>query len=308
MIESVKAAPVLRPTRCAICGTTGGATEIFPSTITEDAFDARHFSARRLPDRVHYRMVRCHTCGLIRSDPAAEPGSVAGLYERSTFDYSAEVDNLRRTYGRYLRRLDRHGASRDGFVEVGCGNGFFLEEAMRQGYRDVRGVEPSVDAIASAPPEVRARIVNDILRSGILPDASASVVCLFHVFDHLPEPGAALDDLHRLVRPGGLLLFINHDADAVSARLMGERSPIVDVEHFYLYSRATQARLVAVHGFDVVETGGVRNDYSLGYMTRLLPLPATIKRGVLKALSATRAGSLRVGAPLGNLYLIARRP
>ena len=68
MIESVKARLELRPTRCAICGTTGGATEMFPSTITEDAFDARHFSARRLPDRVHYRMVRCDTCGLIRSD------------------------------------------------------------------------------------------------------------------------------------------------------------------------------------------------------------------------------------------------
>src|SRR5438477_12449539 len=122
MIEPVQVAPTLQPTRCAICGTLGEATELYASTITPDAFDARHFSARRSPDRVHYRMVRCNKCGLIRSDPAADPQSVAGLYERSTFDYASEVPNLRRTYGRYLARLDRHGAQRHGLVEIGCGN------------------------------------------------------------------------------------------------------------------------------------------------------------------------------------------
>jgi hypothetical protein len=41
------------------------------------------FSARRLPDRVHYRMVRCGTCGLVRSDPVAHLNTLARLYEPS---------------------------------------------------------------------------------------------------------------------------------------------------------------------------------------------------------------------------------
>jgi SAM-dependent methyltransferase len=307
MIDSVPAAPVLNPTRCAICGTLDEATEVFPSTVTADAFDARHFSARRLPDRVHYRMVRCSNCGLVRSDPAADPASVAGLYERSTFDYEAEVPNLRRTYGRYLARLDRHGARRDGLVEIGCGNGFFLEEALARGYTNVQGIEPSRDAIKSASDSVRPLILNDILRPGVLPDGSVSVACLFQVFDHLPDPGMALDELHRVIRPGGLALFLNHDAQSPSAKVLGERSPIVDVEHFYLYSRETLGKLVKAHGFETVESGSVWNDYTLGYMARLLPLPHGLKSALQRSLAWSHIGSPRVRMPLGNLYLVARR-
>lgn len=307
MIETLAVTPALHPTKCAICGTTGNSTELYPSTVTADAFDVKHFSARRLPDRVHYRVVRCNTCGLVRSDPAADPASVAALYERSTFDYQAEVPNLRRTYGRYLKRLDRFGARHDALLEVGAGNGFFLEEALTQGYRRIAGIEPSTDAIASAPASVRDTIVNDVLRTGVVPDASFDVVCLFQVFDHLAEPAAALQVMHGILRPSGLALFLNHDAAALSARVLGERSPIIDVEHFYLYSRATLARLVEANGFEVLESGGVSNDYSISYFARLLPLPSGTKKGVARALTASRVGTLRARAALGNLFLVARR-
>jgi SAM-dependent methyltransferase len=252
-------------------------------------------------------MVRCNECGLVRSDPAADSAQVAGLYARSSFDYEIEVPNLQRTYGRYLGKLERHGAQHDGLVEIGCGNGFFLEEAMRRGYRDVRGVEPSHDAIASAQPSVRPLIVEDVLRPGVVADHSAGVACLFHVFDHLPEPGAALDELHRILKPGGLALILNHDVEAPSAKALGERSPIVDVEHYYLYSRATLGRLAAAHGFEVVESGSVWNDYSLGYVARLLPLPGGVKRGLKRGLEFTRLARPRVRVPLGNLFVVAKR-
>src|SRR6202521_573366 len=119
---------LLRSTACAICETLGNSDEVYPPTFDDASFNDRHFSARRLPDRVHYRMVRCNKCGLVRSDPAADPAKVASLYARSSFDYATEVPNLSRTYGRYLAKLDRHGAQHDGLLEVGWGNGFFLEE------------------------------------------------------------------------------------------------------------------------------------------------------------------------------------
>lgn len=305
--KTVNSSPALQATRCAICGTEGNATELYPSTLTPKAFDARTFSARRLPDRVHYRMVKCNKCGLVRADPAADSAEVAGLYARSTFDYGTEVNNLKRTYGRYLGKLDKHGAQRDGLVEVGCGNGFFLEEALQRGFRNVRGIEPSHEAIESAAPSVKPLIVEDILRPGVLPDHSASVACLFHVFDHLPEPGAALDELHRILKPDGLALILNHDIDAPSAKALGEKSPIVDVEHYYLYSKDTLGKLAAAHGFEVVESGSVWNDYSAGYVARLLPLPKGVKQGLQGALQATRLARPKVKVPLGNLYVVARR-
>src|SRR5688572_7330088 len=113
----------LLPTRCAICGTEGTADEVYPANVDADTLDDVIFSARRPPDGIHFRMVRCRTCGLLRSDPIVPADHLARLYAESHFDES-EVPNLRRTYGRVLAELDRHGARKDALLEIGSGTGF----------------------------------------------------------------------------------------------------------------------------------------------------------------------------------------
>jgi len=97
---------ILHPTKCAICGTTEGATELYPSNLNWRRQSARFLRAR-LPDRIHYRMVKCDACGLVRSDPVVDWETLARLYASSTFDYGTEVEGLKRTYGGYLSKLDR---------------------------------------------------------------------------------------------------------------------------------------------------------------------------------------------------------
>src|ERR1017187_1719589 len=144
----------LSPTRCAICETESNATEIYPASHDPSSFSPATFSARRIPDRVHYRMVRCNNCGLVRSDPVADPALIAELYARSTFDYANEAKPLQRTYGRYLKKLGKD-VTNHSLLEIGCGNGFFLEQALRQGYGDDWGVEPRRGATESAALETR---------------------------------------------------------------------------------------------------------------------------------------------------------
>src|ERR1700686_2474239 len=155
----------LAPTTGAICGTYGNSAELYPPTYDEASFNERIFSARRLPDAIHYRLVRCLKCGLVRSAPAADQASLTELYGRSSFDYATEVPNLRRTYGRYLARARARSGGRS-LLEIGCGNGFMLEEALAQGYQEVRGVEPSRKAIDAAIPAVKNRILLDVMRPG----------------------------------------------------------------------------------------------------------------------------------------------
>lgn len=298
----------LHATHCAICGTEGGATERYPSRLDPETFNGSVFSARRLPDGIHYRMVQCDACGLVRSDPVADPGLLAQLYRQSTFDYGDEVANLKRTYGRYLARLTDYGVQKGALLEIGCGNGFFLEEALAQGYQAVQGVEPSTEAVAGAGARVRPRIVCDIMRPSLFEPERFDVICLFQVFDHIPDPGALLDECVKVLKPGGLILCLNHNIEAVSARLLKERSPIVDVEHTNLFSPTTMARIFTAHGARVRRVGAVFNDYTVRYLAQLLPLPAVLKDALLRWLRTSRAGRMRVSVPLGNLYLIAQKP
>jgi len=298
----------LHATSCAICQTENNATELYPANFDLEAFSPTVFSARRMPDRIHYRMVRCNTCQLVRSDPVADPGTVADLYHQSTFDYSQEVENLARTYGAYLGRLDRYSAAKGSLLEIGCGNGFFLMQARAQGYREVRGIEPSRSAVDLAPTVIRDRIVCAMMGPGLFPNETFDAICLFQVLDHIFDPAALLKTCFDILKPGGFMLCLNHNVEALTARIMKERSPIIDIEHTYLYSPDTIRRLFTRFGFQVKEAGGVKNRYSLSYLTRLVPVPAALKRIALSFLGFTYLGRLPLRVPLGNLYVIAQKP
>ncbi len=297
----------LQPTECAICDPRTASEELYPANLDPEAFTPAVFSARRLPDGTHYRMVRCRQCGLVRSDPVLGADALAELYRDSSFDYGEELEGLRATYGAALDRAAGLLSSRRGLLDVGCGSGFVLEVALERGWTDVHGVEPSGDAIAKAAPAVAPLIVQDMMRPGLFDDGSLSLVTLFQVLDHMPDPAGLVRDCRRILRPGGVILAFNHNVTAWSARLLGERSPIIDVEHTFLYSPETMRRLFSEAGFEVLSVSPVRNTYSLSYLTHLVPLPRALKQWLIPRLRATTLGQRQLTVPLGNLCLIARR-
>ncbi len=281
----------LQPTVCAICGCFGNAREIYGPAFSPSDLNPIVFSARRTPDRVHYRIVQCQDCGLLRSDPVAEEADLESLYQRSHFDYGKEVDNLRLTYRRYLKKVpERSGA----FLEIGCGNGFVLQEALTLGYSEVAGVEPSSEAVAQAPAAIRSRIRCAMMRPGLFAGETFETVAMFQVLDHLPDPRGILEECFQLLRPGGYLFCLQHNARSWTARLLGERSPIFDIEHTYLYSATTLRRLVEGLGFRPLVCKAAWNRYSLGYLAQL----AGFRFG----------NNISIWAPLGNQYMIARKP
>lgn len=297
----------LIPTTCAICRAPGNSEELYPPNFNPEAFNAGIFSARRMPDRIHYRIVRCLECGLVRSDPVASPEALAGLYAGSTFDYGAEVAGLRRTYGHYLSLLDPIVPGKDCLLEIGCGNGFFLEEALERGYRNIRGVEPGREPVSLAAYRIRPHIVCSTMKHGLFAPDTFDTVCLFQVFDHISDPGELLDECLRILKPGGAILLLNHNIASLSARLLGERSPIIDIEHTYLYSPVTLAKLLTLHGFQIARSGGVANTYSLKYLARLVPFPPAVKQSVLSFFGLRFFENFLLTVPLGNLYAVGRK-
>ncbi|MGH2915580.1 MAG: class I SAM-dependent methyltransferase [Solirubrobacteraceae bacterium] len=306
-IEEPGQSIVLRPTRCAICGCEDDSEELYPANLDADAFTAAVFSARRLPDRTHYRMVTCRRCGLVRSDPVVDARVMAELYRESTFDYGSELEGLRLTYGSALERIGALVPSKDGILDIGCGSGFVLELARGQGWHGARGVEPSSDAVAKASDSTRPLIVEDIMRAGLFEPESFDAVALFQVLDHMPDPGAVLEECRRVLRPGGVIMAFNHNVKALSAALLRERSPIVDVEHTYLYSPVTMRRLFSDVGFAVVSVNAVRNTYSVAYLLHLTPIPRSVKHRAVARIRGSAVGRVHLTLPLGNLCLIARR-
>ena len=93
----------LLETKCAICGSPANAVELYPANFSPEDLNPEIFSARRIPDKIHYRIVRCQTCGLVRSDPVIDPETLADLYSKSSQNYSIHNHHYRRHTHNYCK-------------------------------------------------------------------------------------------------------------------------------------------------------------------------------------------------------------
>lgn len=294
-------------TKCAICGTVGNADVVYKASLDEKTFSVEVFSARRLPDRRHYQWVKCRTCDLLRSDPILNV-DLADLYEKSTFDYSSEVNGLKRAYV-YITKKSLAPKKLSGSVlEVGGGNGFYLEAALDAGFSSAHAVEPSIEAVDASRPDIKQNTIIDMMRPGLVPDNSHDVVAMFHVMDHLPDPLGTVRDCASALKSGGTFVVAVHNFNAWSSRLLRRNSPIVDVEHTYLYTKKTVAELFKAAGLVNIRTGSYRNIYSLSYLVHLIPLPNRVKLGILNSWLGGILQRVKFSAPLGNMWASGEKP
>lgn len=291
---------------CALCGTRNF-TVLYPANFTAKDFDEKVFSARRLPDRIHYQIVKCNKDGLVYSTPVLEYAKLEKLYRKSFTTYDEHVENLNETYGYYLKELEKYRAGKNRLLEIGCGNGFFLMEALSQGYKNVYGVEPGKKSAAMAPVEIRKNIIIDIFKPGLFKKNIFNVICCFQTFDHIPDPNEFLTECRRILKKGGIVLFLNHDVESMSAKILREASPIIDIEHTYLYNKKTMRKIFTRNGFKVLSVENAFNIHDLSHWVWLFPLPVGIKKLVLAFLRKTGLGTKKIKMYPGNLVLYAEK-
>ncbi len=145
----------------------------------------------------------------------------AGIYDRVFGSVSAA--------GRRRAVQAVNAADGERVLEVGVGTGLALPHYDRR--KRITGIDLSADMLDLA----RARVARDNLthverleirdaENTGLPDASFDIASAMFVASVVPDPRALLAEMKRVVRPGGLLLFVNHFSAAGGPRLLVERA------------------------------------------------------------------------------------
>lgn len=296
-------------THCAVCKNKEKIRVLYPATFNLQKINVKTFSARRTPDRMHHQFVKCEKCGLIFSNPILEPKKIFSLYKGSEFHYTVESTYLAKTYGMYLQKARKSLplSKKLKLLDIGCGNGFFLEEAKRMGVHDVWGIEPGKETVKHARSDIREKIKVDILRPGLFKKNSFDIITCFHTLDHIIDPNAFLNEVFSLLKKGGKILFIVHNTDGLSVKLFGENSPIFDIEHMYLFNPKSLARICTKNGFKKADVFEVKNTYPLGYWSRMIPLPKGVKKSLLSLLKQTKLENVSIGIKAGNIGIIAEK-
>ncbi len=294
--------------QCALCGKRQKLKELYKESLNLQKINSSTFSARRTPDRIHYRFVKCLTCGLIFSNPILPAGKIFKLYKKSTFDYSLESAYLKKTYGYYLQRaLGSIKKEKTKLLDIGCGNGFFLEEAKDMGVGSVYGIEPGKASVKKAPKWLQKNIKVEIFRKNIYKNNTFNIICCFHTLDHIVDPNKFLQNVYTVLKKGGRALFIVHDTSGLSVKLFGEKSPIFDIEHIYLFNRQNLSGLFIKNKFKILGTFNVKNNYPLIYWVRMVPLSKKIKEFLLIFLNKIGLSNLPISINAGNVGIVVEK-
>lgn len=242
MIDPV---PAISP--CPACGA--------PST--EPAFAARDWALRAAPGEFAYR--RCRACRSVFADPQPDETVLASAYSTTYANYREErsiVERLAEPLAeREARRVVRSANHEGELLDLGCGTGRFLERLRRVGWPGpLSGAEYSAATARDASVRLGIPIREGTAETFDVPAGSLSAVAMRHVIEHLRDPAAVLDRVHRALRPGGLLYVATPDARALSASVFGRWWWGWEVpRHLVVFSSEALRRTVERHGFRIAD-------------------------------------------------------
>ena len=171
------------------------------------------------------------------------------LAERQT------VGKLRRALGGAEPRFERA-------LEVGAGTGYFTLNLLRAGVIQdavASDISPGMlGALASSAAELGVGVETVCAQASDLPfpDGSFDLVFGHAVLHHLPDLGAAFDELARVLRPGGSLAFCgepSHHGDRLAA--VAKRAALLAAPAWRRILRAPPRRRGAVGGNENCDGG-----------------------------------------------------
>ena len=252
---------------------TGGAPKTWSTPITPETtvtVPCPLCSGRRFApewDCGGFAYVRCRGCGLLQMNPQPALEAVAARYgERHGADYLAyELANepaflaLQRLtladlgFPDLEAGLKAAAAARGkppAVLDVGCATGALLADLRDRGW-DARGVELCAPSAAYARSARGLDVRACSLEAAAWPEAAFDLVHASHLIEHLNAPRAFLDEVRRVLAPGGRLIVTTPNAAGWQARWFGPawRSAIFD--HLYLFSLKTLNAMLAAAGFRV---------------------------------------------------------
>ena len=187
----------------APCAARPSGHELAAARIDAGALDEYAFASRKFPEYMHHRLVECTTCDAVYASPVPDLGGIDAAYDAAAFDSKEEATFASRTYAGLVRPLLPHLPRAGSALDIGTGEGSFLEELLDLGFDRVRGYEPSAAPLAAASERVRALIVHDVFDAhGAAGQRPLRPDHLLHDHRARPRPRAALPRRLGPARPG----------------------------------------------------------------------------------------------------------
>jgi 2-polyprenyl-3-methyl-5-hydroxy-6-metoxy-1,4-benzoquinol methylase len=216
---------------------------------------------KSIGEKNDFKIYRCHQCGTLFS---------VGKNSSNIFDYDEYYDesNLKVpdfVESRLTEIIQSFEKYRDNnrFLDVGCGAGTMIRSALKEGW-EAEGIEVSSPAVDSLRKQ-GIKVFHGDLSIAKYPENSFDIVVAVEILEHIPNPLNMLEEINKVLRPGGLLWATTPHGKGISARVLGAAwTCVAPPEHLHLFSPKGIKALLKESKFKnfTVSTNGL-NPYEL---------------------------------------------
>jgi len=212
-----------------------------------------------------------------------------------------------------LKVISRHLKPDAGlFLDCGCGSGEYVIALMEQFGLDAHGIEYNRQKVSLAQSHgvLKNRVTQGDLQSIDSPAGAWDYAMLNEVLEHIPDEGRALKEIHRILKPGGILFIFSpnrwfpFETHGVNWKKSGRRVPHwlpfvpylpLRLGQFFFsywarnYWQGELAQLAARCGFSVIERNYVWQTFEniSGAQPRLIGMVRPLLRAVSNRLEKT---------------------
>ena len=236
------------------------------------------------------QLVVCVDCRLGRLHPIPDSDTIRALYPDYYYGspgskFRTSIEKMVRIVGKRQSRFVAKGLTESARVlDVGCGRGVMLSAMADLGF-EVHGTDISELATQGVDSRAEIRIAAN-LSDALYPESFFDVVVIWHVLEHLTNPRETLEEVHRVLRPGGRIVVAVPNFSSLQARLAGSAWFHLDLpRHLFHFPLHSLRRILAEVGFEV----GQDYHFSLrqnpfGWIQSMLNCIPRLQRNVLYSL------------------------
>jgi 2-polyprenyl-3-methyl-5-hydroxy-6-metoxy-1,4-benzoquinol methylase len=203
-------------------------------------------SIKKMKNYEKHHLVKCLSCKFVFCEPIPTELELEKHYENyGRNDYLSPL-----TIKRYHEILDSFEPYRktNKLIDVGCGIGYFLEEAKKRGW-EVYGTEFTDEAIEICSKK-GIKMNKGVLTPNNYTSQEFDVITSFEVIEHINNPQEELAHFYKILRKGGLVYCTTPNFNSLLRyRLKEKYNVLCYPEHLSYYTPKTLKHVFEKEGF-----------------------------------------------------------